>query len=291
MHPVLLRIGQFELPSYGVLVALGILCGWILADRLARRCALPQEFILDLIFWCVVAGLVGGRVTYVIVEWREFLADPLGTLFSRAGQVFLGGFLVALGALYVVSRRHGVSPLLAMDVLAPALALGHAFGRVGCFFAGCCYGAPTQSHLSVCFPRLVNAKGEIVGSLAYLDHLAHGYVSPDAVCSLPVHPVQLYEALGNVVICGLLFLLWLRRKFVGQIALSYVLLYSIMRFGLEFLRGDASRGVYFGLSTSQWLSLALLMLAAFFWLRVRAYSHLRSDLTCPPSKSKRKNDA
>lgn len=291
MHPVLLRVGNFELPSYGVLVATGIVFGWFLAARLARRSALRDDFVLDLIFWCVVAGLLGGRLTYVIVEWREFLRDPLGTLFSRAGQVFLGGFLAALLAVYIVSRRYGVSPLLAADVLAPALALGHAFGRVGCFLAGCCYGAPTNSPLSVCFPRLMSEKGEIVGSLTYVDHLAQGYVSATDTCSLPVHPVQLYEALGNLLICGVLLLLWSRRSFIGQIALSYIILYSSMRFGLEFLRGDALRGIYLGLSTSQWLSLALLAASLFSWVPLRRRYSLTSDLSCPPPTNSSKNDA
>lgn len=291
MHPVLLRVGNFELPSYGVLVATGILFGWFLAGRLARRCALPEEFIMDLIFWCVLAGLIAGRITYVIVEWQEFFRDPLGTLFGRAGQVFLGGFLGALLAVYVVSRRHGVSPILAADVLAPALALGHAFGRVGCFLAGCCYGAPTNSPLSVCFPRLIGEKGEIVGSLAYLDHLAHGYVSATDTCSVPVHPVQLYEALGNLLICGMLLLFWSRRKFLGQIALSYIILYSTMRFGLEFLRGDALRGIYSGLSTSQWLSLALLASSIFSWFLLRKRHPMNGDLPCLPPTNKSQNDA
>jgi phosphatidylglycerol:prolipoprotein diacylglycerol transferase len=289
MHPILIRIGNFTIPSYGVLVATGILMGWLLAARLARRVGLRQDVILDLIFWCVLAGLLGGRLTYILIEWRSFLTDPVGSLFGRAGQVFLGGFVAAIGALIVVARRYGVPAVVATDILAPSLALGHAFGRVGCFLAGCCYGAPTHSPLGVHFPRLVDEKGEIIGSLAYVDHLAHGWITPEDPCSLAIYPTQLFEAVGNLVICGLLLLLWRRRRFEGQVALAYILLYSTMRFGLEFLRGDAARGIYWGLSTSQWISLVLIACALMSWRPLKRRYPCSSELHCVPAQPSTKN--
>jgi phosphatidylglycerol:prolipoprotein diacylglycerol transferase len=269
MHPYLLRTPVFQLPSYGVLVATGIVAGLLLALWLGRRVRLPKDFILDIVFWCVVAGLVGGRITYLLLEWRAFLANPLGTLFAGAGQVFLGGLLAALVAIVFVCRHYRVAIALASDVLAPALALGHAFGRVGCFLAGCCYGAPTQSALGVSFPRFLDKQGNIIGSLPYLDHLDRGLVTTQDACSLSIYPVQLFESIGNLLICLGLVLLWRRRRFDGQIALCYVLAYGALRFGLEFLRGDSVRGIFYGLSTSQWLTLLLAAGAIALWPRLR----------------------
>ncbi|MGC8742087.1 MAG: prolipoprotein diacylglyceryl transferase [Candidatus Sumerlaeaceae bacterium] len=284
MHPIILRIGSFAIPTYGVLVACGILAGTWLASRLARRVNLSLDFVLDAVFWCVVAGLGGARLTYVALEWRSFVADPLATLFASGGQVFLGGFLTAIVALVWVARRYRVRLPLAADVLAPALALGHAFGRVGCYFAGCCYGAPTEGSWGVRFPQLLDEQGRIVGSFAYLDHLAQGLIAPTDTCSLPVYPVQLFEALGNLVLCGALLLLWRRRRFEGHVALAYVFAYSFMRFVLEFLRGDAIRGILFGLSTSQWLSLFVAIAAIFVWRRLNRASVATGNSLCnfPP---------
>lgn len=258
MHPVLLRIGTFELPSYGILVACGIVAGLVVALRLAQRVDVSKDFVYDAVFWVVLAGLVGGRLTYVALEWRMFLEDPLGTLFAKAGHVFLGGLFAGVLALVVLCRRRGVALALAADVLAPGLALGHAFGRIGCFLAGCCYGAPSRSWLAVRFPKLVDARGQIIGSWPFLDHLEQGLVSVSDNSSCPVYPVQLFESAGNFLIfCGLL-LLWRRRRFSGEVAAAYLIAYALLRFSLEFFRGDAIRGVWAGLSTSQWLSLCLL---------------------------------
>lgn len=280
MHPFLFQIGSFKIPTYGVLVACGILAGTWLAARLARREKLHTDFVFDAVFWCVVAGLVGARFTYLLLEWRSFIADPIGTLFASGGQVFLGGFILALLALLWVSRRYAVRFALAADVLAPGLALGHAFGRVGCFFAGCCYGAPTQASWGVRFPQLLDEHGQVIGSFAYVDHLAQGLIGATDTCSLPVYPVQLMEAAGNLAICCGLLWLWQRRSFTGQVTLGYLIAYSVMRFALEFLRGDAIRGIYFGLSTSQWLSLCIVTCALIVWQRLRKNSSRFRDSSC-----------
>ncbi len=268
MHPYLLRIGSFQLPTYGCLVAIGIIAGLLVALRLSRRIGLPKDFVMDLVFWSVLVGLIGGRLTYLLIEWRAFLANPWGTVFSGAGQVFLGGLIFGLGATAMVCRRYRVSFPLAGDIMAPALALGHAFGRVGCFFAGCCYGAPTESALGIRFPRLVDESGAIVGSLPYLDHLDRGLVGLADSCSAAVYPVQLFEAAGNLVLFVALYLAWRRRAFDGQIMLFYFVAYAIMRFVLEFFRGDAARGLWGALSTSQWLSVGLVLFSAYLWKRL-----------------------
>jgi len=275
MKPYVSILGLFNLPTYGMLVAAGILMGSWLASRLARRAQLPEGFALDAVFYVVLAGLAGGRLTYMAIEWRTTLRDPLAALFNSGGMVFLGGFFFGLAALYAYCRAKKVSFALATDVFAPAVAFAHCFGRIGCLFAGCCYGAPAHGwachFISIRYPRLTGPDGAITGSWAYLDHLEQGLVTPADAYSLPVYATPIIEALFNLCLAAALLWLWRRRRFAGQIGLFYVMAYSVARFLLEFLRGDQIRGFLGFFSTSQWLSLLALACAlAIYWrCRVR----------------------
>jgi phosphatidylglycerol:prolipoprotein diacylglycerol transferase len=232
--------------SYGVLVVLGMAVAIAVAARRAPRYGVQPFDELALGLLCACGGVAGAWLLYVLINLHRFLADPSGFLRSP-GMVFYGGFLGAAAAATWYVRRYRL-PFGAMaDAGAPALALGHAVGRVGCFLGGCCYGRPTRSALGVVFtdPR------------AAATHL----------CSVagPIHPVQLYEAAGLVMLSLSLALASrpLRRQPPGTLFAVYILGYALLRLGTEHFRGDSDeRVVFFGvLATSQLIALGMIAVA------------------------------
>jgi phosphatidylglycerol:prolipoprotein diacylglycerol transferase len=258
MHPVLFKIGSFVIGTYGVMIVIGMLCGLGLIRRLAaRRGSVPPDFFYDLLFCVMVAGFVGARATYIILNWSDFLRAPGTMLLSRQGFVFLGGLLVAVPAAAWLVRWRRLPVWEVADLAAPGLVLGHAFGRIGCFLAGCCFGEactpathPLLSHVAIGFPVLRDAGGQLVEmfNFAYGTQVMEGLLAPTAQRTLPMIPVQLLESFGNFMICLALVQAWRRRRFSGQIAGLYLALYSVLRFFLEFWRGDIERGLFFGSS-------------------------------------------
>jgi len=239
MHPTLFSIGPITLHSYGLMVAIGLSLAIFMAWRRAPKEGLDPEQLLDLGFWLVAAGLAGGRLLYVLVTWREYAADPIGVLrIWDGGLVFYGAFLGSLAALVVYSRARRQSVFRWLDLCAPYIPLAHGVGRIGCFLAGCCYGAPSDSCTAVALPALG-------------DHVAR-------------LPVQLYEAGFNFLLFG--GLIGLRRWFKpgsGRLFWTYIAVYALGRFFLEFFRGDEIRGAFFlpWLHTSQLIALAALAVA------------------------------
>jgi phosphatidylglycerol:prolipoprotein diacylglycerol transferase len=197
--------------------------------------------------YVLIAGLLGAKLLLLVVEWPYYSRHP-GELLSlfQSGGVFYGGLLAALPVAWWYARRHSLPGWATADVLAPAVALGQAVGRLGCFAAGCCYGRPTSVPWAVTFRDPY--AGRTVGT----------------PLDVALHATQLYESMAALALFG--FLLWLsrRRRFPGQVALAYIGLYAGARFVIEFFRGDAARGVVFGgaLSTSQFIALLLLLGAA-----------------------------
>jgi len=186
-------------------------------------------------------------------------------IITTGGLVFYGGALAILWAMRLGCRLWGLSPWPLLDAVCRFAPLGHAFGRLGCFFGGCCFGAPTDSCLGLQFPA---------GSPAFLQHRTAGLLAPDAVASLPVHPSQLYETVGNLLLFALLLAVSKRRVGLppGRLTTLYLLGYALLRFGLEFLRGDDLRGVYFGLSTSQYVAIIVAAAAVLVVWRARRYA-------------------
>lgn len=247
MHPVIFQIGSFKLPAYGLLVACGYLAAILYIFRKGTRHGLAKELLSDLVFYTVLAGILGAKIFYAFTYWDEFGPD----FASRAayllrsfqyGFVFYGGLIFGAAAFFLLARRRGADPLRAADLFAPALALGHAFGRIGCFLAGCCHGHPTSCPVSVTF---TDPSSE---------------VSP-LLLGTPLHPVQLYESAGNVLIFFLLnaaLARTLKKKLPGgTVLILYAALYSVLRFCMEFLRGDDRGGALLGLSPAQTISLAV----------------------------------
>lgn len=236
MYPELIRIGNFPINTYGVFLALAFLCAIMITARLAERDGLPRQKIWDLSLWMLLAALVGSKFLMLFTE-PEYRANPLQLLsldFLRSGGVFYGGLLGAVLAGYLLIKRYKLPWWKTADACAPGIAIGNFFGRQGCFAAGCCWGKPTDLPWGVRFSELGH---EITG------------VPIDA----HLHPTQLYESFAMLLVFG--FLLWLhkRRSFSGQVILTYALLYSIIRFAIEFVRDDP-RGDILGLTTLTGLS-------------------------------------
>jgi len=248
MHPILFEIPKIELGSwvlgpipirmYGLMIGLGFLLSISLASRRAKKEGIDPDRIMDMGVYLLLAAIIGSRALYVLTNLPEFARNPLDAFaIWKGGLVFYGGLLAAVptGIWYV--RKHNLPVWKIADIMAPFIALGHAFGRLGCFFAGCCYGAPCDSPLGITFKD--------PHSLAPL--------------GVPLYPTQLIESGGEFLIFLTLFILWRYRKSDGQLFWLYPLLYSVLRFFIEFLRGDAVRGLYFGglISTSQIISIVV----------------------------------
>lgn len=243
MYPELFHIGSFPVNTYGVFLALAFLCAILIAVKLAARDGLPQQKIYDLSLWMLLASLVGSKVLMFFTE-PEYRDHPLQLLsldFLRSGGVFYGGLLGAILTGYFLIKRYKLPWWKTADACAPGIAIGNFFGRQGCFAAGCCWGKPTTLPWGVKFTELGH---EITG----------------VPIDVHLHPTQLYESFAMLIVFG--FLLWLHKhkRFSGQVILAYALLYSAIRFSIEFVRDDPRGDILgltslTGLSTSQLISL------------------------------------
>ena len=257
MYPEIFRIGNFPINTYGVFLAVAFLCAILVAVKLARRDGLPSEKIYDLSLWMLLAGLVGSKILMLFTEpeYRENPALFLSLDFLRSGGVFYGGLLGAMAVGYFLMKRYKLPWWKTADACAPGIAIANFFGRQGCFAAGCCWGKPTTLPWGVKFTELGH---QITG------------VPTDA----HLHPTQLYESFAMLLV--FLFLLWLHKhkRFSGQVILAYALLYSVIRFLIEFVRDDPRGDVFgltslTGLSTSQLISLVIGITALILLIRRR----------------------
>ncbi|MBK8465677.1 MAG: prolipoprotein diacylglyceryl transferase [Chloracidobacterium sp.] len=244
MYPELFRIGTFPVTTYGIFLALGMLLALFVASRLGAPDGLPRERIYDLGLWTLVGGLVGSKVLMFFVEDNVniFTLD-----FLRSGGVYYGGLIGGFLAVVILVRLYKLPLWKVADAFAPGLALGQAFGRQGCFSAGCCWGKPTNLPWGVHFTELGH---EYTGVPIYGLDGNH----------IHLHPTQLYESFIMFAVFAFLIYLHRRKKFDGQVLIAYGIIYSIVRFSIEFIRDDP-RGDLLGftsltgLSTSQGISL------------------------------------
>jgi phosphatidylglycerol:prolipoprotein diacylglycerol transferase len=262
MHPRLLTTSFFSVYTFGVLLASAYLAAFWWLIREGRREGLDIDALSSLGFWAIGGAVIGAKALMIVRDLPEYLAAP-AEIFSRsvlmsAGD-FYGGFIGALIASAIFFRRHpNLSFWRTADLCGPAIALGQAIGRIGCFMAGDDYGRPTQLPWAVTFtdPDVARIGGAPLG--------------------VPLHPVQLYESIVCLVLFAVLVRLSRHKRFDGVVILAYTLLYAIARFMLEFFRGDADRGFVFGglLSTSQFIAVILGPAAVVLWC-VRRQSSMR----------------
>ncbi len=265
MQPLFLDLGAVRIHWYGVMMALAFLAAlanWVL---LGRRHGRSAAFCSDLLFWIMLSGIAGARLAYVLEHWQVYAANPLQFFaIQQGGLVFYGGFTGAAIAVVLLARRHHEPLIELIDFTVTSVPLAHAFGRVGCFLNGCCYGRITEACCGVRFPALSHAwwaqqplqteprRHELDAMIAAMPR------------SLPVHPVQLYEAVGNVALYLLVLWIYRHQARPGFVTAIYLMCYAIFRFAVEGLRGDRAErlGVFFGLSIAQGISILLLLLGA-----------------------------
>lgn len=267
MYPKLIDFGQITLlgktfhpilHTYGFLLAAAFLIALRLAATRAKKIGVETRMTIDLGLYILVAALVGAKLLLLIVDWDHYQHAPWSLL--RSGGIFYGGLVAAILTSLWYLHKHDLPAWKMGDILAPAIALGHGIGRLGCFAAGCCYGKPTTSLLGVTFT----------------DDYAHQVVG--VPLRIALHPTQLYEAGAEFAVFAYLMWLSTRKRFDGQIFWTYVALYSVARFIIEFFRGDLVRGTVLSgaLSTSQFIALIMFGVAilAMFFLRQRPRAKL-----------------
>jgi phosphatidylglycerol:prolipoprotein diacylglycerol transferase len=251
MHPILFSVGPVTVYTYGVLLAAAYLIGLQLAMVRARNHGLDSARVLDLGVWIIISALLGAKLMLLIVDFNDFWTNPRELLsLARSGGVFYGGLILAVGVSLWYIRRQGLPLWTTCDMFAPGIALGHVIGRLGCLMAGCCYGTRT----------------DLPWGITFTDPVATANVGTPLNDTL--HPTQIYEAGAELIILGFLLSTETRgRRFPGRTFWGYLALYAISRFFIEFFRGDP-RGMVFGVSTSQFVSLLILPLSIgmLFWL-------------------------
>lgn len=255
MHSELFSVGPLVLRSYGLCMALGFLLGWQAAAWLCKRTGQNADALASLLTWLMVSAIFGARAAYVLEHWKAEFADaPLDILrIDKGGLMFYGGLITASIPLLLHARANRQHLFQVTDLILAVVPVGHAFGRIGCFMHGCCYGKITRSCVGVSFPKDSPAWWEQV-------HASPPLLPPTALESLPVIPTQLIEAAANVLLFVLLFTLYPKRyRQVGFISGCYLVCYAVLRFGIEYLRGDP-RLAFGPLSISQTISVGLLLL-------------------------------
>ncbi len=258
MFPVVFEAGSFQLHTYGPLLALAFLLGAFWASLLAKESGFTPEAasrVGDLALIALLFGLGGARIFYVIAFREEFVAAPWTAITRRDGFIYYGGFLIAAPAVWIFIRRWNLPVWPTADVIAPALALGQAIGRLGCFSQGCCYGARTELPWGMIFPAESPA----------------GYYNP----GVPIHPTQLYESFGAFVLAGILYQIFRRRLVPGSVFASYLVGYGVLRFAVEMFRDDARGPSIANLSFGQGISLGLLVVGIGLFARLRVASSPR----------------
>jgi len=243
MFPILLRIGPLTIHTYGFMMALGVGMGFWFLFVQAKKQKLPASRLIDMAFYTVIISLIGAKIVLFIGSLSYYIHYP-GELFSlaRSGGVFQGGLAIGFVFALWYLRRHRIPTWKAADIIGPALALGHAFGRLGCFSAGCCFGRECE------FPWGVIFRSEYAHSLTGIP------------LRIALHPTQLYESILNFLNFFILFFLLKKKNFNGQVFSFYIINYSIIRYFVEFYRGDHPAKAYIIHSQSPYLSFSFFQL-------------------------------
>ncbi|MFO7979567.1 MAG: prolipoprotein diacylglyceryl transferase [Candidatus Aminicenantes bacterium] len=240
MFPVLVKIGPVTIHTYGFMMAVGVAFGLWFVYVQAKKRDLPAVKIIDMAFYTIIISLVGAKLVLFIGNASYYIQYPgeLLTL-ARSGGVFQGGLIAGLVFALWYLWKHKIPTWKTADIIAPAVALGHGFGRIGCFSAGCCYGRASSTPLAVTFTS----------------EYAHNLTGIPIGTS--IHPVQLYESSLNFLNFIILFIILKKKKLDGIVFSFYIINYSIIRYFTEFYRGDHSPELYLIDNPSPYLSLSL----------------------------------
>ncbi|MBR3397721.1 MAG: prolipoprotein diacylglyceryl transferase [Lachnospiraceae bacterium] len=249
MHNELFTIGQFTVYGYGLMTAIGIVAAYFLMEYLAKKRGLDKERVFWIIIWCLVFGYIGSKILYLITILPSIIADPSLIFRSlRDGWVMYGGLLGGILGGHLYCRYKKINAWAYFDIGLAGVALAQGFGRIGCFLAGCCYGAQTDSSFCIVFKN-----------------------SEFAPNNVPLIPTQLIMSAGDFLLFAFLLLYLHRKKRDGVVTGAYLTLYSLGRFAVEFFRGDVLRGSVGPLSTSQFIAIFVAVFGIIVWiLRARS---------------------
>ena len=265
MYPVLFRIGDFAITSFGLMMFLSFISGAWLTARMLKYYGLNPELIWDMLAWIAIGGILGAKAYYLALHWPDLAADPVRELTSRGGLVWYGGLIGGVTAYYLQIRRRNLPLAVMYDATAPALAVAYAVGRMGCFLVGDDYGEYTTGPLGIAFPQ--GSPPSTAGQLRALGDSIPSSIPDSAYVT--VHPTQLYEIVLALIIFAMLWQLRKRKLHPGQLFAAFMGLYAIERFFIEFVRAKSDR-IIFGLTTSQGFSIVLVIAAVILWLRQSA---------------------
>jgi len=259
MFPTIIELGPLTIRTYGLMVAAGLFVAlkYILAQCQKRN--ITEEIATDMVLYAMVSGLIGARITYVLTNLNYYLLNPADIFrIWEGGLVFHGGFIAGLIAVIIYTRINKAIDIWQIaDISAPALSLGHAFGRLGCLSAGCCYGAHSDLPWAIRFSN----KACLAPTGVYL------------------HPTQLYELFGNLVIFVVLHMLLGKARIKGIVVSVYLFLYGILRFSVEFFRGDERGAMIAGLSHAQVFSIVMIIAGACIYVLIAGKAHCQSPNT------------
>jgi phosphatidylglycerol:prolipoprotein diacylglycerol transferase len=260
MYPILFRIGDFPITTFGVMMFVSFIAGSWVAAKMLERYGLHPGLIWDMLAWIAIAGIVGAKIYYLVLHWPTVIANPLDEILSREGLVWYGGLMGGVLAYYLQVRARKLPVAVMFDATAPALFLAIACGRIGCFLVGDDYGLFTDGPFGVAFPE-----GIPPSTAGYLRSIGGSIPASIPNSSIvPVHPTQLYEVAIVVFLFAVLWELGKRRLKPGQLFALFMGFYAVERFLIEFVRAKADRFV-FGLSTAQAISIALFLGAFVLW--------------------------
>ncbi len=235
MHNELLHIGPITIYGYGLMMAVGIVAAFLVAMKRAKKYGTDEDTVFYLGIWAGIGGLVGAKVMYWIVELPTYLANPKLFLNVADGFVVYGGIVLGIFTGWLYTRRKHLNFFKMFDLVMPSIALAQAFGRIGCFLAGCCYGKETASACHIVFKN-----------------------SQFAPNNVKLIPTQLMSSALNFLHFGVLLGFARKKRYDGQVGSLYLILYSIGRFAMEYFRGDP-RGSVWLFSTSQFIAIFTLI--------------------------------
>ena len=256
MHPIAFHLGRLTIHWYGIMIALAFIAGLLTASRRAPRSGIDGEKVADLVPWLIGGAILGARTLFVITYWREeFATQPWWEIFmvQHGGLVYYGGLLGASLAGIIYLRVRKMPLWKVADILAPSIALGYVFGRIGCLMNGCCYGRACDLPWAIRFP---------------VGHSTHPVGEP----ALAVHPTQIYDSLLNLGLYLALAWLYRRKQFDGQVFAAYLMGYAVTRSLVEMFRGDYSaEHLHSGLTPAHLVSIGIFAagLGLFLWQRHR----------------------
>lgn len=244
MKDILIQIGPLTIYSYGFFVAMGVLAGYYFLMHSAAKERLETADLSNIAIWSLLSGLLCAHLTYVFLNLNYFIENPKQMLDLRTGFVFAGGLIGGLGTGFILLKKLHFNVLQVMDLAAPGFAIAYSLGRIGCYLHGCCYGLVSHSVWGVCFPP----------------------DSPAGYIQEPRLPIQLLSSLISVVLFVFLLIIRDQKRFMGQVFYSYLILYSITRAGIEFLRDEHYKSLGF-LDIGQWAYLGIAVVGVILYIK------------------------